>query len=155
LAGAELVVLPIHMLSLVGAIANRGNAQAPYAIKSEMTKSGEVINEAKPETMPSSYLKVGASEAQDLDALMQQVCKGQGTAAALGTAMSAKGLTVAAKTGTAEVEQSSGKETISWILAYAKETPIAFLACVHMPKEAGAATRIAAKMMPEAAEYLK
>ncbi|MDR1641867.1 MAG: hypothetical protein LBT59_19410 [Clostridiales bacterium] len=155
LAGAELEVLPIHMLSLIGAIANRGQAKVPYAIMSEKTKSGQLVKQATTETMSASHIKVGPDEAQDLDALMQQVCKGKGTAATLGTAMSAKGLTAAAKTGTAEVEQSSGKETISWIIAYAKEVPLAFLACVYTPKTSGAATRIAASMMPQAAEYLK
>jgi cell division protein FtsI/penicillin-binding protein 2 len=156
LAGAELETLPLHMLSLIGAIANRGQAVQPYTIKAEVAKDGEVVKEETPGVaMSSSYIKIAPDEAQDLDALMLQVCKGQGTAATLGQAMAAKGYAVAAKTGTAEVDQAAGKSTISWILAYAKEVPLAFLACVVEPETTSAATRIAAKIMPEAAEYLK
>lgn len=110
---SEILATPLQMALVASSIANGGNMMKPFIVKSITNKTGFSVNETKPQIL---YKTVSSDIASRLkDAMIDVVNKGTGTSAAV------SGIQVAAKTGTAENEQSernSGKEH-TWIVAFA------------------------------------
>jgi len=103
----DTLTTPLHIATVVSAIANGGNLMQPYVV-SRAELDGKLLYEKKP-TVQNRAVSVTA--AQTVGALMVE-CVNSGTAsgAAIGD------IQVAAKTGTAEVE---GKPDHAWFTAYA------------------------------------
>lgn len=115
----DTLTTPLHMATVVSAIANGGSLMEPYVV-SRARQDGKLLYEKKP-TVQNRAVSVTA--AQTVGELMVE-CVNSGTAS--GAAIS--GIQVAAKTGTAEVE---GKPDHAWFTAYAPaENPRISLAIV-------------------------
>ncbi|MBQ7033297.1 MAG: penicillin-binding protein 2 [Clostridia bacterium] len=103
----DTLTTPLHMAMITAAIANDGQMMAPYVV-SRAARDGKLLYEKK-----SSVLRraVSATTAQTVgDFMVECVESGTGTGAAI------SGMEVAAKTGTAEVEN---KADHAWFVAYA------------------------------------
>jgi cell division protein FtsI/penicillin-binding protein 2 len=123
-------------------------------VASVSAREGKVLSEAKPALIPANVLSLSPEDAQDVTELMLKACKDKGTAVALGNAMGEQGFSVAAKTGTAEIDVNTGKGIISWIVAFAEEEPLAFLVCANNPASSQAAVNLAVEFMPEAMKLI-
>jgi peptidoglycan glycosyltransferase len=164
--GGDVKVQPYHMNILISAIANNGKACQPYIISRIVSREdGEVIEKTNPDNpgyLDSSLINITASEALDLKTLMKGVCRENGTAAELGAEMKELGYTAGAKTGTAEISQTterlneSGvkvtKGTVSWIACFLEEKPFALVVAAQNPSVGNAAAKIASDVLPLAIE---
>ncbi|MDR1913397.1 MAG: hypothetical protein LBQ68_02795 [Clostridiales bacterium] len=166
--GVDVKAMPYHIMVMLSAIANGGQAYEPYVVLGLADRmTGEFISSAKPKLIKEGLINLSSNEARDLQALMESVCSENGTGAHLGGRMKALGYSVAGKTGTAEIgkiietlEQngevglSSLKGNISWIACYVKEVPVAMVITAVRPKDIAAAD-IAIDILPEAIELMR
>ncbi|MGI8903951.1 MAG: peptidoglycan D,D-transpeptidase FtsI family protein [Solirubrobacteraceae bacterium] len=106
-----LEVTPLQMAMVASALANGGKLMTPHLTSRVVDQDGrnvETIN-------PSVYAQVmKPSTAQQVGQMMTQVVK-EGT----GTAVALSGITVAGKTGTAQVGTAGSNLTQPWFIAYA------------------------------------
>jgi len=103
----QLLATPLQMALVASAVANQGKIQRPYLVQRVRSRSGEVIRQTRPETL---LLAMSADVAEEISDMMQAVVEeGTGTAAAL------SGLSVAGKTGTAEVPNGN----MAWFIGFA------------------------------------
>ena len=86
---------PLHMLTLVSAVANGGHAMKPYIADHFVTAAGKIVNCTHPQ---KAYTLFSESEAAALTGMMVS-CVEYGT----GVGAAVRGVTIAGKTGTAEV----------------------------------------------------
>ena len=86
---------PLHMLTLVSAVANGGHAMKPYVADHFVTAAGRTVNRAAPK---KAYALFSEAEAVLLTEMMVS-CVEYGT----GAGAAVKGVTAAGKTGTAEI----------------------------------------------------
>ncbi|MDR1538433.1 MAG: hypothetical protein LBU32_10645 [Clostridiales bacterium] len=156
--GSKVEALPYHMLILASAIANKGTAMQPYSVSWERTRGDEPVElyKASPKAVPESLVKMKPEEAMDMGILMENVCRGSGTAAVLGDAVEKLGYTAAAKTGTAEIS-ASGRAVVSWIVCFIKEeeAPLAMVIALTSPSEGKTAAETASEIMPAAISLVK
>ena len=113
---------PYHMMLLMGAIANGGTPVQPYFIK--QIKNGLGIVQQQGKTQPGTQL-VTPSTAQTLGQLMRY-----NVTSDYGDNMF-PGMSVCAKTGTAEV--GGGKKPNGWMIGFSSDpaTPYAFAVVVE------------------------
>ncbi|QCX34463.1 penicillin-binding protein 2 [Caloramator sp. E03] len=100
---------PMHMALVVSAIANDGIMMKPYIVKKISDSYNNVVYEAKPRELNKAVDKVISNKIKDY--MIKVVKSGTGTNAKI------NGITVAGKTGTAEIEGNN--QTHSWFVAFA------------------------------------
>ena len=100
---------PLEGAMMASAVANGGTIEAPYLIAKELDTKGNVIASASPTQMSQPITSTVASE---LGSMMQEVVT-SGTA----TSLQNLGVSVAAKTGTAQ--RGAGQNSVAWMVAYA------------------------------------
>ncbi|HET9172506.1 MAG TPA: penicillin-binding transpeptidase domain-containing protein [Actinospica sp.] len=105
----DVTMTPLEGAMMASAVANGGTIEAPYLIAKELDTSGNVIASASPTTFSTP---VSSSVAGELSTMMQDVVT-NGTA----TSLQNLGVSVAAKTGTAE--RGTGQNPVAWMVAYA------------------------------------
>ncbi|MGD9570949.1 MAG: peptidoglycan D,D-transpeptidase FtsI family protein [Thermoleophilia bacterium] len=144
----RLAVTPLEMAMTAGAIANDGVLMAPQLMSRIVDRSGQEIRRATPQELGRA---MPADDALELTAMMEDVVEeGTGTAAAL----SAAGVTVAGKTGTAETDDPNKNQ--AWFIGFApSQDPVVAIAVVieDTPSSGGsAAAPVAAEVMRAAIE---
>ncbi|HWG27264.1 penicillin-binding transpeptidase domain-containing protein [Actinospica sp.] len=105
----DVTMTPLEGAMMASAVANGGTIEAPYLIAKELDTSGNVIASASPTTFSTP---MSGSVASELSTMMQDVVT-SGTA----TSLQNIGVSVAAKTGTAE--RGTGQNPVAWMVAYA------------------------------------
>lgn len=117
----DTLVNPYHMLTVLGAVANNGEAVLPYAVDSIKTPSGFVVEKGTTE----SRTYIAPEVAQGVKAMMRnnvQSNYGDGKF---------KGLSMCGKTGTAEV--SDEQKPHSWFVGFSdnESCPVAIVVVVE------------------------
>ena len=102
-------VTPLQMALIAAAVANDGVVMRPYLIDAVSDRTGRILTETTPRPWKSALDPATAATVTDL--MITAVTSGSGARAAL------PGVTVAGKTGTAEVGKSVG--THAWFIAFA------------------------------------
>lgn len=115
------LVNPYHMLTVVGSIANGGEAVLPYVVSEVVTPAEKIVMQTKPRT--EIYLT--PETASKVDEMLRFVVTdnyGDSTF---------EGLKMCGKTGTAEVED--GKKPHSWFVGYSNNSkcPVAVVVIVE------------------------
>jgi len=105
----DVTMTPLEGAMMASAVANGGVIEAPYLIAKELDTDGNVIASASPAQL---YNPISSSVAGELSTMMQDVVT-NGTA----TSLQNIGVSVAAKTGTAE--RGTGQNPVAWMVAYA------------------------------------
>jgi peptidoglycan glycosyltransferase len=100
---------PLEGAMMASAVANGGVIEAPYLIAKELDTKGNVIASATPTQL---YNPISSSVASELTTMMQGVVD-NGTA----TSLQNLGVSVAAKTGTAQ--RGAGQNSVAWMVAFA------------------------------------
>ncbi len=115
------LVNPYHMLTVLGSVANGGEAVLPYAVENITNPAGKVIETSKVKT--ETYLT--PEIANEVKGMMQNNVK-----VTYGD-WRFKGLSMGGKTGTAEVED--GKKPHSWFMGFSANTecPVAIVVVVE------------------------
>lgn len=107
----NVTMTPLEGAMMASAVANGGVIEAPYLIAKELDTKGNVISSASPTQL---YDPISSNVASELGTMMQGVVTSpQGTA----TSLLNIGVSVAAKTGTAE--RGQGQNPVAWMVAYA------------------------------------
>lgn len=117
----DTLVNPYHMLTIMGAIANGGEAVLPYAVSSVVNPQGRVVSETK----PSSETYISPEVAGKVGDLMRfTVTDNYGD-------WNFENLSMCGKTGTAEVEDE--KEPHSWFVGFSQNDscPVAIVVVVE------------------------
>lgn len=109
----KLQVTPMQMALVASAIANDGRVMTPYLVDRITDKTGVVLKKTKP---IEAFQWTSDANAKAIEAMMVQVIS-NGT----GKKASVKGVTVAGKTGTAQIENTDleGELTHGWFIGYA------------------------------------
>jgi peptidoglycan glycosyltransferase len=106
----KLNVTPLQMAMVASAVANGGRLMKPHITDRVVDVDGRTVDDIKPEEQATV---MSASAAHQVGAMMARVVQeGTGTAAAL------SGISVAGKTGTAEVDRPCGPNQL-WFIAFA------------------------------------
>ena len=108
----EVAASPLQMAMITAAIANEGIMMKPYVVERIIDSDGDVIDDPQPRI---AGRVMSLATAQQLRTMMQRVVD-EGTARSLRI----DGVLVAAKTGTAEIDNTEG--THAWIIAFAPAT---------------------------------
>ncbi len=136
----ETLVNPYHMLTILGAVANKGEAVLPYAVNNVTNPAGNVIEKTKIKTETYFTPEI----ADEVKGMMQnnvEVTYGK---------WRFEGLSMGGKTGTAEVED--GKKPHSWFMGFSdnESCPVAIVVVVENGGwGASEALPIASKVMKE------
>ena len=145
----EVLVTPLHMAMISGAVANKGEMMQPYLVKNITTALGQNVKTGT----PSVYRRVMYEEtAYTIAEYMYETVKS-------GTASKAAihGLTVCGKTGSAETSNDKQKETNAWYTGFIYDEKYPFAISVVI-EEGGAggnmAAELASKALQAAAEYV-
>jgi len=111
----KLNVTPLQMAMVAGAVANGGRLMAPHLTDRIVDRDGRTVDRIQPTEMSRVMSSQAAGEVADM--MSKVVEEGTGTAAAL------EGISVAGKTGTAEVDRPCGPNQ-AWFIAFApREDP--------------------------------
>ncbi|MDD4503813.1 MAG: penicillin-binding transpeptidase domain-containing protein, partial [Clostridiaceae bacterium] len=105
----EVLMTPLHAALMVAAIANEGVMMQPYVVSSITDSKGKIIKDFKPKQTSQVMDRAAADK---IKALMVEVVK-SGT----GTSAKVNKVTVAGKTGTAEV--SGNQKSHAWFVGFA------------------------------------
>ena len=145
----EVLVTPLHMAMISGAIANRGVMMKPWLIE-RVTNS---LGSATASGAPSAYRQVvSESVASKIAEYMYETVQ-SGTA----TRSAIKGYTVGGKTGSAEVSDDKTVETNAWFTGFVYDDAHPYAISVVI-EGGGAGARmpseLAAKALKKAIEYV-
>jgi len=141
----EMLSTPLQMACLYTAFYNDGAAMAPRLVRSIQTHEGEPLEQTEPLTWLTDV--VTADEAALLErSMIHTVEDTSGTAHGIGV----EGLTLAAKTGTAQWKEKDGDE-ISWLIGYTVDAQTPLLVCVTLetPEDEGGVKRAMARTVFE------
>jgi peptidoglycan glycosyltransferase len=112
--GNEVQMVPLHMAMVAATVANGGVMMKPYVVDSTYDHQGRVLDRTEPEEWKRP---ISPQIAETLNTLMQSVAT-SGTASCC--IALANGVPVAAKTGTAQLNQPGEPErSHAWIVAFA------------------------------------
>ncbi|GHU81953.1 beta-lactamase [Bacteroidia bacterium] len=104
------IMTPMHMNMITAAIANGGTMMVPKLCLKTINTRGEETRQLSPEVFKTP---ITAEQAAALEGYMVETVKsGTGTSAAI------KGVTVAGKTGSAEVSENKETATHAWFTGY-------------------------------------
>jgi penicillin-binding protein A len=104
----KLEVTPLQMAMVAAAVANRGTLMTPHITDRVIDKDGRTVEAVK----PTVFSKVMSPQtATEVGEMMSHVVNDGGT----GTAAALPGITVAGKTGTAEIGNSTAINQVSFI----------------------------------------
>jgi peptidoglycan glycosyltransferase len=106
----KLNVTPLQMAMVASAVANDGKLMVPHLTDRIVDRDGRTIDRIQPREMSQVMSSEAAGEVGDM--MSKVVEEGTGTAAAL------EGISVAGKTGTAEVDRPCGPNQV-WFIAFA------------------------------------
>ena len=107
-------MVPIHMAMVAATVANDGEMMKPFVVDAELDHSGRVISRTQPDVWQRPISRRTAGILQDL---MVQVAENGTASCCIGLA---DGISVAAKTGTAQLNGPGETErSHAWIVAYA------------------------------------
>ena len=145
----EVLVTPLHMAMISGAVANGGVMMQPYLVKNITTSLGQTTRKGA----SSAYRQVmSASTASTIAEYMYETVK-SGTA----TRGAVSGYTVCGKTGSAETSDDKTKETNAWYTGFLFENDHPYAVSVVI-EEGGAggnlAAETAAKALKSAIQYV-
>lgn len=145
----RLLVTPLHMAMIAGAVANGGVMREPVLIKQITGASGL----AKLRSSGGVYTRALSEQtASVIGAYMRRTVE-SGTA----TKAAVKGLTICGKTGSAETSDDKRVETDAWFVGYidSEETPYAIAVVVEQGGTGGSvAAPLAAKALKKAASLI-
>jgi peptidoglycan glycosyltransferase len=125
----DMVVTPLQMAMVAGAIGNRGELMEPQLVDRIVTPKGHTILRKKPHVIRQAVRK---STARELAEMMRGVVS-EGT----GTAAQIAGYSVAGKTGTAE---TGAPTNTTWFIAFAgrdEESPAEVAVAVVLQNQSG------------------
>jgi peptidoglycan glycosyltransferase len=128
----RLLVTPLQMAMVSGAVANGGSVMDPYIVEEIRSPKGKLVRRTKPKELSRA---VKPETARDLAIMMETVVR-QGT----GAAAQLPGIRVAGKTGTAETGVR-GRNTV-WFTAFApvNDPKIAIAVVVEQQNSTGGQT---------------
>ncbi len=110
----EVQMVPLHMAMVAAAVANGGQMMRPYVVDALLDHSGRLLDRTEPEVWKSP---ISVDVARTLNDLMQEVARTGTASCCIGLA---NGITVAAKTGTAQLNARGEPErSHAWIIAFA------------------------------------
>ncbi len=110
----EVQMVPLHMAMVAATVANGGEMMQPYVVDATIDHSGRVLERTEPEVWKRP---ISPESALLLNSLMQGVAT-EGTASCC--IALAGGIPVAAKTGTAQLNDTGEpEESHAWIVAFA------------------------------------
>ena len=140
----EVLVTPLHMAMISGAVANGGVMMQPYLVKEIQTSLGQTTQKgaAKP------YRQVMRGDTA------QTIAKYMYEAVESGTASRAaiRGYTVCGKTGSAETSDDKNKATNAWYTGFLFENDHPYAVSVVI-EEGGAGGNLAAETAAKALQY--
>jgi penicillin-binding protein A len=140
----RMLVTPLQMAMVAGAVANRGVVMRPTLVRRVEARGGKVVTRFEPEELGRA---MGAQTAGELAAMMASVVSG-GT----GTTAQIPGISVAGKTGTAETGVSG--RNVTWFIAFAPvESPRVAIAVV-LENQTGTGGTTAAPIAKQVMEAL-
>jgi len=123
----QVQVTPLHMAMIAGAVANGGVMMKPHVIDSTLTHNGTVMNTTSPEVWKTP---MSPATAATMTQLMIGVAQ-SGTAACC--LQLKNGISVAAKTGTAQLNAEGQKQrSHAWITAFAPAEAPRFVVSVFI-----------------------
>lgn len=140
----EVLVTPLHMAMISGAVANGGQMMQPYLVEEVKTSAGQVRRRGASKV----YRRVMSEEtAQTIAKYMYETVR-SGTA----SRAAISGYTVCGKTGSAETSDDKTKETNAWYtgFVYSDSCPYAISVVVE---EGGAGGQMAAQLAAKALKY--
>ena len=110
----EVQMVPLHMAMVASAVANDGRMLAPYIVQQTTANDGSVLSEATPTVWKTP---ITPDTAATMEQLMVSVAQNGTASCCIGLA---GGISVAAKTGTAQLNNPGQEErSNAWIVAYA------------------------------------
>jgi peptidoglycan glycosyltransferase len=140
----RMLVTPIQMAMVAGAVANDGVLLRPYLVDEIRTRKGKVVTRTK----PHKIRRVVSSEvAQELTQMMESVVTG-GT----GTAAAISGVRVAGKTGTAEIGIAHHYD--AWFIAFAPADAPRVAVAVQLENQTGFGGEVAAPIAKQIMEAI-
>ena len=114
----NLLVTPLQMAMVAQTVGNGGVRMKPFITKEVLDEEGRTVEETEPE---KAERVMSAKSASELEAMMKNVVKeGTGTAAAL------KGVELAGKTGTAEIDIPR-RINNPWFIGFTEEFAVAVM----------------------------
>jgi peptidoglycan glycosyltransferase len=130
----RMLVTPLQMAMVAGAVANRGAVMQPYVVDRIEQPNGSLVTKTTPSKLSQAIKPYTAAE---VTAMMKAVVTG-GT----GTAAQIPGVAVAGKTGTAETGNSGINTT--WFICFAPADHPRFAVAVVLQNQTGAGGTTAA-----------
>ena len=124
----RVVVTPLHMAMLAGALANDGAMMHPYVVDHIVTRQDRIRNVASPQILTRLFTYENNSKLHDM--MVQAVESGTGAPA------SVSGVQVGGKTGTAENDRG---EAHGWFVAFASNNGSQIALAVMLENSGGAA----------------
>ncbi|KKQ22159.1 penicillin-binding protein 2 [Candidatus Wolfebacteria bacterium RIFCSPLOWO2_01_FULL_38_11] len=128
----DLIITPIELINYIAAIANGGKIYRPFIAKKMISGNGETIKEIQPQIL-NDYSNLEPYLKEVRKAMTDTVSKPYGTAYSLNDL----GIKIAAKTGTAQIQENA--KINAFFVGYepADDPEIAVLVLVENAKEGG------------------
>jgi len=130
----RLQVSPLQMAMVAAAVANDGTLMRPHLADEIVARDGRVESRVRPQEFAEVMTSQSASQLTDM--MSSVVEEGSGTAAAL------EGISVAGKTGTAEVEAGAANQ--AWFIAFAPADDPEMAIAVTVERTQGTGGEVAA-----------